>query len=85
MDHAPRFAIYATSTADEARELAARVAMEAEPVVVAAGGGGALDAVGGGLAGSTITLTNVTIMRHCCTRCRSPLLRLSPTWSVRSV
>lgn len=52
MDHATRFAIYASSTPDEARELAARFASEGEPVVVAAGGDGSMNAVVQGLAGT---------------------------------
>ncbi len=40
MKHANRFALYATNSAEEARELAARFAADGEPVVVAAGGDG---------------------------------------------
>lgn len=56
MDHATRFAIYATNTADEARELAARFRKDGEPVVVAAGGDGTLNAVVRGLAGGETIL-----------------------------
>jgi diacylglycerol kinase (ATP) len=56
MDHANRFALYATNHADEARELAERFAKEGEPVVVAAGGDGTLNAVVSGLAGTPTAL-----------------------------
>lgn len=56
MEHANRFALYATNHGDEARELAARFASEGEPVVVAAGGDGTLNAVVKGLAGSGTAL-----------------------------
>jgi len=56
MENATRFAIYATNTADEARELACRFKDEGEPVVVAAGGDGTLNAVVRGLAGGETTL-----------------------------
>jgi YegS/Rv2252/BmrU family lipid kinase len=52
MSHAHRFALYATSHAGEARELAARFAREGEPVVIAAGGDGTLNEAVRGLAGS---------------------------------
>lgn len=56
MDHANRFALYATNNEDEARELARKFASEGEPVVVAAGGDGTLNAVVKGLAGSATAL-----------------------------
>ncbi len=56
MENATRFAIYATNTADEARTLACRFKDEGEPVVVAAGGDGTLNAVVRGLAGGETTL-----------------------------
>lgn len=56
MAHAHRFAVYATSRAGEARELAARFAAQGEPVVIAAGGDGTLNEVVNGLAGSSTAL-----------------------------
>jgi YegS/Rv2252/BmrU family lipid kinase len=56
MKHANRFALYATSHAGEARELAARFAAEGEPVVIAAGGDGTLNEVVRGLAGTPTIL-----------------------------
>jgi diacylglycerol kinase (ATP) len=56
MDHANRFAMYATNHAGEARELAERFAREGEPVVIAAGGDGTLNEVVRGLAGSSSVL-----------------------------
>lgn len=56
MDRATRFALYATSTPEEARDLAAQFAGEGAPVVVAAGGDGTLNAVLQGLAGSVTAL-----------------------------
>lgn len=52
MQHANRFALYATNTGEEATELAKRFARDGEPVVIAAGGDGTLNAVVSGLAGS---------------------------------
>lgn len=56
MDHASRFYLCATNSSEEARDLAARFAAEGEPVVVAAGGDGTLNAVVSGLAGSRTSL-----------------------------
>lgn len=56
MSHANRFALYATNHGDEARTLARRFAEEGEPVVIAAGGDGTLNAVVKGLAGSGTAL-----------------------------
>jgi YegS/Rv2252/BmrU family lipid kinase len=56
MSHANRFALYATSYAGEARELAARFAADGEPVVIAAGGDGTLNEVVRGLAGTPAIL-----------------------------
>lgn len=56
MQHAHRFALYATKSGDEAMELAKRFAREGERVVIAAGGDGTLNAVVSGLAGSDTAL-----------------------------
>lgn len=56
MEHANRFALYATNTGQEATELAKRFARDGEPVVIAAGGDGTLNAVVSGLAGSDTAL-----------------------------
>ncbi|MES2996676.1 MAG: diacylglycerol kinase family protein [Verrucomicrobiota bacterium] len=56
MEQSPRFALYATSRAGEAKELAERFATEGEPVVIAAGGDGTLNEVVRGLAGSASVL-----------------------------
>jgi diacylglycerol kinase (ATP) len=56
MEHANRFALFATNHEGEARELARRFASEGEPVVIAAGGDGTLNAVVKGLAGSATAL-----------------------------
>lgn len=56
MQHANRFAMYATNHAGEARDLAERFASEGEPVVIAAGGDGTLNEVVRGLAGSSSIL-----------------------------
>lgn len=56
MERATRFAMYATSSPEEARDLAAKFAADGAPVVVAAGGDGTLNAVLQGLAGTTTAL-----------------------------
>lgn len=56
MEHANRFALYATNTGAEASELAKRFADSGEPIVIAAGGDGTLNAVVSGLAGSRTAL-----------------------------
>ncbi|MEN8755140.1 MAG: diacylglycerol kinase family protein, partial [Akkermansiaceae bacterium] len=56
MDHATKFVIYATRSREDAIALARRFAAEGEPVVIAAGGDGTLNAVIEGLAGSKTTL-----------------------------
>ncbi|MGJ8632861.1 MAG: diacylglycerol/lipid kinase family protein [Luteolibacter sp.] len=56
MEHANRFVLYATNTGEEAVELARKFADEGEPVVIAAGGDGTLNAVVSGLAGSRTAL-----------------------------
>jgi len=56
MEHANRFALYATNSGQEAVELARKFADDGEPVVIAAGGDGTLNAVVSGLAGSRTAL-----------------------------
>ena len=56
MEHANRFALYATNTGQEAVDLAKKFADDGEPVVIAAGGDGTLNAVVSGLAGSRTAL-----------------------------
>jgi len=56
MRRANRFSLYATNNTEEARVLAAKFAREGEPVIIAAGGDGTLNAVISGLAGSQTAL-----------------------------
>jgi diacylglycerol kinase (ATP) len=54
--HTERLALHPTNYAGEAREIAARLAAEGEPVVIAAGGDGTLNEVVNGLVGSRTLL-----------------------------
>ncbi|WP_143158538.1 diacylglycerol/lipid kinase family protein [Rubritalea squalenifaciens] len=56
MEHAKDFVLYATRDIDDARNLASKFADKGEPVVLAAGGDGTLNAVVQGLAGSDTAL-----------------------------
>ncbi|WP_083912911.1 diacylglycerol/lipid kinase family protein [Rubritalea marina] len=56
MSHAQDFVLYATRDADDARDLASDFARSGEPIVLAAGGDGTLNAVIHGLGGSQTAL-----------------------------
>lgn len=56
MSHAQWFALYASRSAEDATHLAAKLAEDGEPIVVAAGGDGTLNAVVQGLAGTNTAL-----------------------------
>lgn len=56
MENATRFALFATSSIGEARDLARKFADSGEPLVIAAGGDGTLNAVVSGLAGTRTAL-----------------------------
>jgi diacylglycerol kinase (ATP) len=56
MSHAQWFALYASRSAEDATELAAKLAADGEPVVAVAGGDGTINAAVQGLAGTTTAL-----------------------------
>lgn len=56
MENATKFVIYATRSREDAIELARKFSEEGEPLVIAAGGDGTVNAVIEGLAGSQTTL-----------------------------
>lgn len=54
--HAPKFALYATGYAGEAKELAAALAKDGTPLIIAAGGDGTLNEVVRGILGTPTTM-----------------------------